>query len=121
MPPLHSMESRLAASWPPSAWHDVTVLLAVSGGPDSVALLRAMATLKGGGRGRLRALHVNHRLRAEQSDADEPLSMAQLCKRLMNESELVARVESRRYVTAADLARELADLIRPRTAQEGIS
>ena len=57
----------------------------------------------------------------EQSDTDEPLSMAQLCKRLMNESELVARVESRRYVTAAELAREFADLIRPRPAQEGIS
>ncbi len=43
---LHDLEIKLAAAWPPAAWQDVTVLLAVSGGGDSVALLRAMAALK---------------------------------------------------------------------------
>ena len=43
MSALHPLETRLAAAWPPEAWRDVTVLLAVSGGADSVALLRAMA------------------------------------------------------------------------------
>ncbi len=47
------------------------MLVAVSGGADSVALLRALAALKRTGEGRLIVAHYNHRLRGEQSDADE--------------------------------------------------
>jgi tRNA(Ile)-lysidine synthase len=82
---MHPLETRLAASWPPSEWQDMTVLLAVSGGPDSVALLRAMAALKsgaaGGHPGRLRVAHVNHQLRPGESDADEAL-VRDLCGKL---------------------------------------
>jgi len=46
------------------------VLVLVSGGGDSVALLRMLATGDLGSC-RLRVLHVNHLLRAEESDADE--------------------------------------------------
>jgi tRNA(Ile)-lysidine synthase len=67
--PLLPFESRLAASWPPESWQDVTVVVAVSGGADSIALLRAMAALKTAGRGRLIVAHFNHRLRPE-ADAD---------------------------------------------------
>jgi len=81
MSPLHSFESRLAAAWPPKDWQDVTVLLAISGGADSVALLRATRALKAGGEGRLVAGHFNHRLRAKQSDADEAF-VVDLCRRL---------------------------------------
>ena len=81
MPSLHALESKLATAWPPEAWLDVTVLLAVSGGPDSVALVRAMTTLKRGGAGRLLAAHVNHRLRADQSDKDEAF-VSELCRQL---------------------------------------
>src|SRR4030042_4743747 len=81
MTSLHSFESRLAAAWPPEEWHDVTVLLAISGGADSVALLRAMRALKAEGEGRLVAGHFNHRLRAEQSEADEAF-VVDLCRRL---------------------------------------
>lgn len=81
MSPLHLFESKLAAAWPPKDWHDVTVLLAISGGADSVALLRAMRALKAGGEGRLIAGHFNHRLRAEQSEADEAF-VVDLCRRL---------------------------------------
>ena len=44
--------------------------MAVSGGPDSVALLRAMATIKRetGGAGRLIVAHLNHHLRPEADD-----------------------------------------------------
>jgi len=78
---LHPVEAELAAAWPPEAWGDVTVLLAVSGGPDSVALLRAMTALKGGGRGRVLAAHVNHQLRGEDSEADEAF-VVKLCRGL---------------------------------------
>lgn len=77
----HKCEARLAAAWPPEDWEDVTVLLAVSGGPDSVALLRATTALKLGGEGRLVAAHLNHKLRAEESGADEAF-VVDLCRRL---------------------------------------
>src|SRR5437879_3858837 len=67
--PFLPLESRLAASWPPESWHDVTVVAAISGGADSVALMRALAALKTAGRGRLIVAHFNHRLRPE-ADAE---------------------------------------------------
>jgi tRNA(Ile)-lysidine synthase len=63
--PLLPLESRLAAAWPPESWQDVTIVAAVSGGADSVALVRALAALKNAGRGRLILAHFNHRLRPE--------------------------------------------------------
>ena len=82
MAALHPLEAKLAAAWPPEAWRDVTVLLAVSGGPDSVALLRAMpALLEPAGEGRIVAAHLNHQLRPGEADADEAF-VAELCRRL---------------------------------------
>ena len=78
---LHSVETRLATAWPPAAWEDVTVLLAVSGGADSVALLRAMTALKTAGQGRLAVVHVNHQLRPTEAVADEAL-VVETCQRL---------------------------------------
>ena len=57
--------------WPKIDWEDRRVLLAVSGGADSVALLRAMHRLKTGGDGQLLIAHFNHQLRGAASDADE--------------------------------------------------
>ncbi len=64
-------QNRLATVWPPRAWQDLTVLLAVSGGADSVALLRAVRALKTAGEGRICVAHYNHQLRGEESSADE--------------------------------------------------
>lgn len=77
----HRFEASLAASWPPENWQDVTVVVAVSGGSDSVALLRGLAALKKGGQGRLLAAHVNHQLRGSESEADA-LFVAKLCEQL---------------------------------------
>lgn len=74
-------ETRLAASWPPEDWKDLTVLVAVSGGGDSVALLRGLTALKLPGEGRLIAAHVNHKLRGADSDADQAF-VQQLCQQL---------------------------------------
>ncbi|MBN1588996.1 MAG: tRNA lysidine(34) synthetase TilS [Pirellulales bacterium] len=65
------IETQLAHLWPPHKWQDVTVLVGVSGGPDSVALLRAMKSLKTAGIGRLLVAHFNHHLRGHESEADE--------------------------------------------------
>ncbi|MBM4093224.1 MAG: hypothetical protein FJ276_28010, partial [Planctomycetes bacterium] len=68
---VHDFEQRLASRWDPLDWRSVTVVLAVSGGPDSVALLRGMRTLAGSTADHLVVGHFNHRLRGEQADADE--------------------------------------------------
>ena len=67
----HSLEAQLDAAWPPDRWQDVTALVAVSGGPDSTALLRALVALRPVGAGRLIVAHFNHRLRGAESDGDE--------------------------------------------------
>ena len=76
----HPLEIKLSEAWPPADWADVTVLLAVSGGPDSVAMLRAIAALKTAGTGRLTVAHLNHRLRPDADD-DERF-VVELCGRL---------------------------------------
>ena len=71
-----SLPEALAASWPVEQWRDVTVVIAVSGGPDSVALLRAMHSLKtkAGGPGELIVAHFNHHLRPEADEDQEFVS-----------------------------------------------
>jgi tRNA(Ile)-lysidine synthase len=76
----HPLETKLAEAWPPSDWADVTVLVAVSGGGDSVALLRAMTALKTGGAGRICVAHLNHQLRPD-ADEDERF-VVELSRRL---------------------------------------
>jgi len=62
----------LDRDWPAANWRDVNVAVAISGGADSTALLRALADLKNrhGGEGRLFALHVDHQVRGAESDGD---------------------------------------------------
>jgi tRNA(Ile)-lysidine synthase len=63
--------AKLAAEWPADQWREVTVLVAISGGADSVALARALHELRAGGEGRLVLAHYNHQLRGEESDGDQ--------------------------------------------------
>jgi tRNA(Ile)-lysidine synthase len=70
-PPQHQVERQLADAWPPDKWHGLTVIIAVSGGADSVALFRAMNALREQKSGRLLVGHLNHQLRGAESDQDE--------------------------------------------------
>jgi len=70
MQPRLPFEQQLAESWPPAAWQETGVVLAISGGADSVALVRGMAALKTEGAGRLIVAHFNHGLRGAESEAD---------------------------------------------------
>jgi tRNA(Ile)-lysidine synthase len=72
-------EARLHRLWP-GDWHDVTVLAAVSGGADSVALLRALDLATINRPGRLVVAHFNHRLRNEADD--DELFVHELAERL---------------------------------------
>lgn len=57
------------------------ILLGVSGGPDSVALLHLLRELQPAVHFRLAAAHLNHRLRGAESDRDEAF-VRELCARL---------------------------------------
>lgn len=57
------------------------LLVAVSGGPDSVALLSVLASLAPSKRLTLSALHLNYGLRGEESDEDERF-VSRLCAEL---------------------------------------
>ena len=78
----------LIAGWPLYRFAEVTTMVAVSGGADSVGLLRALThLLRPDARGRLVVLHYNHRLREEHSEADERF-VAELAESLGLECEI---------------------------------
>lgn len=64
-------DERLARAWPVSSWGRVPVVVAVSGGADSVALLRGLVSLADADRSMLVVAHFDHRLRPDsQGDAN---------------------------------------------------
>lgn len=95
--------------------HDMDLsrpLVLVSGGPDSVALLRAILDLGGSPA----VLHVNYGLRAEESDADEEF-VRRLCEDLgvpcevrrvhISGSNFQERARDERYRLAGELSESL--------------
>ncbi len=72
------------------------VLVALSGGPDSVALLLVLQELKERFALGLSAAHLNHRLRGEESEQDEQF-VQDLCRQLAIPIE-VRRVDTRHAV-----------------------
>lgn len=82
---MHSLEIELEALWPTERWLGTRVLVAVSGGADSVALLRAIVNLAraevGDVEGQIQAAHYNHGWRGAASDGDEEF-VRKLCQRL---------------------------------------
>jgi len=84
------------------------VLLAVSGGADSTALLYAMHTLKAEGifAAELICAHINHQLRAAESDTDEDFVVAEANK--LNLKLITKRVDVRRFARKNKLSIETA-------------
>lgn len=79
-PPL-PLEARLAAGWPLPRWTEETVVVAVSGGADSIALLRALAALRSeDAGGQLVVAHLNHGLRGAESDRDAGFVVQTACE-----------------------------------------
>ena len=69
----HPLVSNLLQSWPLELWQDQSIVLAVSGGADSVALLRAVCEIHSHHShvDRLHVAHLNHGWRGTESDMDE--------------------------------------------------
>jgi tRNA(Ile)-lysidine synthase len=93
--------------WPANRWSGTTGVIAVSGGPDSVALLRAMHSSVASGQvasgTRLVVAHFNHRLRASESDLDEAF-VVELAKNLG-----VDCVTDRRPLSPSETTTQTAD------------
>lgn len=74
---MHRVELSFQSNFGESIWESRLVLVAVSGGPDSVACLRAAARLAKDPT-RVVAAHFNHRWRGDASNADAEF-VRQLC------------------------------------------
>jgi tRNA(Ile)-lysidine synthase len=76
------LEAAFADGWPASEWRDLHVAIAVSGGADSVALLRLThaAKCRAGGNGRLFVVHLNHGIRSNA--AEDAAWLERLCGHL---------------------------------------
>lgn len=69
--PMSDLSQRFFEQWPRDSWRNRSILVAVSGGADSVALLRLMADRADPAtRKKLVVVHFNHRLRGSASDED---------------------------------------------------
>lgn len=86
-----------------------TAVCAVSGGADSTALLLALKELSGEIGFKLRACHLNHGLRGEESDADENFC-ADLCERLgveLYRKKICVRDFSQKHESLEETARKI--------------
>ncbi len=86
------------------------VLVAVSGGPDSVALLHILNLLKGKLGIELVVGHINHQLRARESDEDEEFvrnMCAKLNLKFLSRSVDVSKNAERKKLSIEDCARQM--------------
>ncbi|MFM7517352.1 MAG: tRNA lysidine(34) synthetase TilS, partial [Pirellula sp.] len=81
---MHRVLESILRDWPIDRWSNSTIVLAISGGPDSVAMLRAIHGIIEQANPppniRLVVAHLNHRLRGDQSDLDEAFVKQLACE-----------------------------------------
>ena len=98
-----------------------TVVVAVSGGPDSTALLHLLASLRAEYNLTLVAAHLNHGFRGAEADADADY-VAALCRDLgvdcVVEKIDVPEVQQRRRLSAQEAARDVRHAFLRRVARE---
>ncbi len=69
---IERLEAKVLKAWPPAKWQAMTIIVACSGGADSIAMLRSLCRLAPSST-TLVVAHFNHQLRGEASDTDELL------------------------------------------------
>ncbi|UCE99855.1 MAG: hypothetical protein JSV82_01975, partial [Planctomycetota bacterium] len=84
------------------------ILLSVSGGADSTALLYVMSALKAEGviRAELLCAHINHQLRGAEADSDEAFAVKQTED--LKLSVMTGRIDVRGYASERKLSIETA-------------
>jgi tRNA(Ile)-lysidine synthase len=82
------------------------ILVAVSGGADSMVLLHVLNSLAGKNRWKISVAHFNHQLRGRASDADEKL-VRQIAKKLKLPS-FVERADVKKFAAQSKISIELA-------------
>jgi tRNA(Ile)-lysidine synthase len=101
--------------------HGETVLVAVSGGPDSTALLHCLALLRAEWQLTLAAAHLNHGFRGEEADGDSDY-VAALCSQLgvnlVRERVDVPKVAARRHLSSQEAARDVRHAFLRRVAAQ---
>ena len=105
--------ARVIARLPSALPH--RLLIAVSGGPDSVAALLALQRIGAGSTVQLAAAHLNHGVRGHEADRDEGF-VRELCGRLKIEL-VVERAQGLKLANFEERARELRYEFLNRTAQ----
>jgi tRNA(Ile)-lysidine synthase len=96
-----------------------TVIVAISGGPDSTALLHLLASLRAEWALTVIAAHLNHGFRGAESEGDATF-VAELCRSLAVPCALetadVPAAAQRRHLSAQEAAREVRHAFLRRTA-----
>ena len=102
------LTEQVKAAWSFERWAGFNVLVAVSGGADSVALLRALVSIKkeygSDSTGALVVAHFNHRMRGAESNQD-----AEFVSQLAAESQLEFHSQSATQDGATDSENDLRD------------
>lgn len=100
----HSLESLIQKVWPANTWSKTTLLVGVSGGTDSTALLHALCRVCAESRNQATIVvaHFNHQLRGDESNEDADF-VASLANRL--DCQLVTDSWSRTENASEDTAR----------------
>jgi tRNA(Ile)-lysidine synthase len=88
---------------------DSSILLGLSGGADSVALLHVLLEFQSQDGFKLAAAHLNHRIRAAEADRDEAF-VRELCRRL--DIELIVEHATTLDLTAGNLEERARDVRR---------
>lgn len=105
---IKTLVDQIRNVWPPNRWVEYNVLVAVSGGADSVALLKALAEIKKANEtdasGLLIVAHFNHQLRGADSDGD-----ADFVRQLAASLELEFRSGSAEHDSAASSENDLRE------------
>ena len=117
---MHDFVQKLEDSWPLESWHGTRILLCVSGGADSIALLNALSQLHSNPADSIFAVHVNHQWRGDDSIADAQF-VAQACEAVsvslttisasdypeLSQERTEQAARELRYQAFGDVAREL--------------
>ncbi len=120
MPSLPTLEERVSAFLDTHGLRDIAIVVAVSGGPDSLALLVTLARLRGRFGLTLHAAHLDHQLRPESRA--EAAYVRRVCRRLGVPVTFgrvdVAALQAREKISLEDAARRARYAFLAAVAQE---